>query len=379
MKTQIKKLMFRTLLVLCIVALLNSTVGAHSRNDERGSPDNARGRQLTVITRNMYLGTDFGPILGATSFPEFANAVAAAYIQVQQSNIPERAAAIAKEIDSTRPDLVGLQEASIWQTGPFGGPATTVTFDALQSLLDALAARGLHYAPVAIVTEFEAEAPSALGINIRFTDRDVVLARTDLNPSELRLSNIQAQHFTTNLMFITPILGPLTIPRGWISVDGKIRGKSFRFVTTHLESFHPGIQAVQASELVQGPCNTPLPVIIAGDLNTYSLSGNPAQNAGYQIILSSGFSDLWTLFHEGEPGNTWPLHLGDSSTSTTPTQRIDLVLFRGDVGPEEIELIGNRPSDRTPDGLWPSDHAGVVASFNLKGEPAEDGSDVPTR
>jgi endonuclease/exonuclease/phosphatase family metal-dependent hydrolase len=110
-------------------------------------------------------------------------------------------------------------------------------------------------------------------------------------------------------------------------------------------------------------------VIIAGDLNTDSLSGNPAQNAGYQIVLSSGFSDLWALLHESEPGNTWPLHFGDSSTSTTPTQRIDLVLFRGDVHTEEIELVGNAPSARTPDGLWASDHAGVVASFNLKLRP----------
>ena len=323
-------------------------------------------RPLVVITRNMYLGTDFGPILAAASFPEFANAVANAYVQVQQSNIPARAAAIAKEIESNSPDLVGLQEVSIWRTGPFGGPANTVTFDALQSLLDELAARGLHYAPVAIITEFEAEAPSALGINISFTDRDVVLARTDLNPSELILSNIQAEHFATNLMFITPILGPLTIPRGWISVDGKVRGKNFRFVNTHLESFHPGIQAVQASELMQGPCNTTLPVIVAGDLNTDSPSGDPAQNAGYQIILSSGFSDGWSLLHQGQPGYTWALHLGDSATSTAPTQRLDLVFFRGEVLAEEIQLIGNSPSDRTPDGLWPSDHAGLVALFDLK-------------
>jgi endonuclease/exonuclease/phosphatase family metal-dependent hydrolase len=330
------------------------------------SPAPTSDRPLVVITRNMYLGTDFGPILSAASFPEFANAVANAYLQVQQSNIPARAAAIAKEIESKSPDLVGLQEVSVWRTGPFGGPANTVTFDALQSLLDALAARGLHYAPVAIITEFEAEAPSALGINIRFTDRDVVLARTDLNPSELILSNIQAEHFATNLMFITPILGPLTIPRGWISVDGKVRGKNFRFVTTHLESFHPGIQAVQASELMQGPGNTTLPVIVAGDLNTDSPSGDPAQNAGYQIILSTGFSDVWSLLRQGDPGNTWALHLGDSATPTIPTQRLDLVFFRGDVLAEEIELIGNSPSDRTPDGLWPSDHAGLVASFNLK-------------
>ncbi|MGH9873810.1 MAG: endonuclease/exonuclease/phosphatase family protein [Pyrinomonadaceae bacterium] len=366
MKTHLMKLMLRTLLVLSLISLLNSTGLARFKDDEGGPRNNTHAPQLTVMTRNLYLGTDFGPILGATSFPEFANAVAAAYIQVEQSNIPERAAAIAREIDSAQPDLIGLQEASIWRTGPFGGPANTVTFDALQSLLDALAARGLNYAPVVIITEFEAEAPSALGINIRFTDRDVVLARTDLNESELQLSNVQAQHFTTNLMFINPILGPLTIPRGWISVDGEIRGKRFRFVTAHLESFHPGIQAVQASELILGPCNTELPVIIAGDLNTDSPSGDPAQNAGYQIISSSGFSDLWTLLGENEPGNTWPLHLGDSSTSTTPTQRIDLILFRGDVRPEDIKLIGKRLTPNTPGGIWPSDHAGVLASFKLK-------------
>ena len=224
------------------------------------------------MTRNMYLGADFDRVLAATSFPEFANEVAALYIHVQQSRIPERAAAVAREIEATQPQLIGLQEVSVWRTGPFGGPATTVTFDTLQSLLDALSARGLHYTPISILTEFEAEAPSALGINIRFTDRDVILARADLGASELVLSNIQAQRFTTNLMFMTPVLGPLTIPRGWISVDGKVRGKSFRFVTSHLESFHPGIQAVQASELIQAACNTTLPVIIAGDLTPTHLA-----------------------------------------------------------------------------------------------------------
>jgi endonuclease/exonuclease/phosphatase family metal-dependent hydrolase len=193
-----------------------------------------------------------------------------------------------------------------------------------------------------------------------------VIASADQSAVATFGSELRNEDLATNLMFITPILGPLTIPRGWISVDGKVRGKNFRFVTTHLESFHPGIQAVQASELMQGPCNTTLPVIVAGDLNTDSPSGDPAQNAGYQIILSTGFSDVWSLLRQGDPGNTWALHLGDSATSMIPTQRLDLVFFRGDVLAEGIELIGNSPSDRTPDGLWPSDHAGLVASFNLK-------------
>ena len=44
-------------------------------------------RRLTVVTRNMFIGADFGPILGATDFNSFLTAVANAYLHVQQSNI----------------------------------------------------------------------------------------------------------------------------------------------------------------------------------------------------------------------------------------------------------------------------------------------------
>ena len=121
---------------------------------------------------------------------------------------------------------------------------------------------------------------------------------------------------------------------------------------------------MQASELIQAACNTTLPVIIAGDLNTDSPSGNPTDNAGYQILRSSAFSDIWTSFHEGEAGNTWPLHVGDSLTATTPSQRIDIVFFRGAIDTEEVELVGDLPTS----GLWPSDHAVVVALFDLKSQ-----------
>ena len=347
------------LLVLCVAF---SPIQAGTRTSEGiGSV-----RPLTVMTRNMFIGTDFAPILGATSFDGFLVAVANAYLDVQQSNIPERAAAVADEIQAKQPHLIGLQEVSIWRTGPIGEPATTVTYDALQSLLDELAARGLSYTPVAILTEFEAQAPSALGITIGFTDRDVVLARSDLATSGLQLSNVQAQHFATNFSFTSPILGQLTVPRGWISVDGKIRGKEFRFVNAHLESFHPGVQAAQASELILGPANTEFPVVIAGDLNTESLSGDPAQNAGYQIIVGAGFQDAWTVSHPADSGFTWPLHLEDPFTSVAPFQRIDLVLFKGQLTVLSSELFGDTPADRTASGLWPSDHAGIVSAFDLK-------------
>jgi hypothetical protein len=42
-----------------------------------------------------------------------------------------------------------------------------------------------------------------------------------------------------------------------------------------------------------------------------------------------------------------------------------LILYRGGFSVRDIKLVGEKPSDRTPSGLWPSDHAGVVASLRL--------------
>jgi hypothetical protein len=42
-------------------------------------------------------------------------------------------------------------------------------------------------------------------------------------------------------------------------------------------------------------------------------------------------------------------------------QRIDLILTLGNVEGQNIALFGADPGTRTPDGLWPSDHAGVAA------------------
>src|SRR5262249_53670063 len=80
---------------------------------------------------------------------------------------------------------------------------------------------------------------SPLGFDVRLTDRDVLLARTDLRTSELKLTNVQARHFDTNLEFTSPVLGNLVIPQGWISVDARVRGKQFRLITTHLDGFSP--------------------------------------------------------------------------------------------------------------------------------------------
>lgn len=317
-------------------------------------------RTVKVMTQNMDEGTGFTPLLAATTPNQFLDAVTAVYQEVEASNIPERASAVAREIRAQQPDLIGLQEVALWQTG--SPSAMTVQFDSLQSLLDALKQQELHYTPVAIMNEFVLEGPSSSGFNVRVTDRDVLLARTGDDVPEL--SNIQQQHFSTNLT-VSALSGPVTIQRGWISVDAKIRGRSFRFVTTHLDAVDASVQMAQGKELLQVPGNTPLPTVFAGDFNS-AAAGDPNNTPTYGNLIQAGLVDTWEVAHPNDPGYTWPLHGEDPFTpSSTPTERIDLVLVHGGFGILNAQRIGNEITDLTLSGLWPSDHAGVAETLQL--------------
>src|SRR5262249_30306803 len=131
---------------------------------------------------------------------------------VLATDFQERAQALAVEIEAIQPDLIGLQEVALYRSqfpADFSPApnATTVELDFLQILLDALAARGLHYAPVAVSTTVALEAPrlTPLGLqDIQFTDREVILARTHPRGPDLHLSNITEGPFTTNVVVNGP-------------------------------------------------------------------------------------------------------------------------------------------------------------------------------
>ncbi|MFL6468026.1 MAG: endonuclease/exonuclease/phosphatase family protein [Pyrinomonadaceae bacterium] len=330
---------------------------------------NESERTIKVVTYNMYLGADFSDIFQAQSGAELVSEVAEAYSEMLAGNVPERAAAVADQIEASKPVLVGLQEVALWRTGPIFDPASaeTVTVDQLQLLLDALEARGLHYAPVAVQTNLDAELPAVFGpaaaLDIRFTDRVVILARTDLDVSRFKLQSVQTGTFETLLPVSSPTIGTITIPRGWASADVKLRGKEYRFITTHLESFYEPVQFGQAFELLQGPANTDKSVILTGDLN----SDAAASGASYQLIAANGFSDVWSITHPLDTGFTWPLSGELPSVILNPTQRLDLIMTRGTVTVSASDVLGEDPvADLTPSGFRPSDHAGLVANLVLQ-------------
>lgn len=348
----------RALLVLMVVVALTAMPIA---------PVHAGHRDADVMTYNLYLGGDLTPILTAQTFPEAVAAATGLYLQVVATDFHARAASIADEVERTSPSLIGLQEVSLWQTDtPADGPATPATevaFDFLQILLDALDDRGLDYTPVSVVKNFDGEAPTALGFDLRLTDRDVILARTDLRKSQLKLSNPQAETFESNLVFPSPVLGPIEILRGWNSVDVKVRGKKFRFINTHLEAFSPAAQVAQAQELLAGPADTRRPVVMAGDFNSAS---DGSTTPTYGILLGAGFTDAWSESHPGDPGFTCCQAANLDNATSQLDERIDLLLFRGGrFRAEGAEVVGEEQADRTPSGLWPSDHAGVFAKLGF--------------
>ena len=330
-----------------------------------------RDRTVTVMTRNLDAGSDFGYVLQAASDPsatqlQLLMAITNTFQEMIASDIPRRAQRIAVEVQARQPYLIGLQEVTTLRTGAAGMPADQVVVDGLQSLLDALAARGLHYAPLAVQTNAVVDLPAfdATGnlITVGFTDSDAVLARTDLAVSELKILGVDMQHFNVVLPFT---VAGQTIPflRGWISLDAKVRGRNYKFVTTHLETFSPDIQAEQTSELLAGPLNSELPVVLAGDLNSDANQPSWANGPAFEILVAAGFHDVWSALRRPNPGLTWPLFAEDPNGPAIPRQRIDFVLTRGDsLKAKTIVRTGLSPSAK---GVWGSDHTGVFGVFAL--------------
>lgn len=320
---------------------------------------------IKVMTYNVDEGTDFQEVLGAQTFPDFLAAVQLTLSNVIATNPPLRMQGIAHQIAITQPDLVGLQEVTTWRVGPGPNP-TPVLFDMLQELLSALAAQGQHYTPVVVIHEFDLQAPLPDLITfVEAADSDVILARADKD--DLQLSNVQSSHFST-LLTLPTFIGPFTILQGWGSVDVSLHEQSLRFIVTHLATFISQIpstvlvQEAQAAELVSGPANTALPVVISGDFNADADNPSDPTFATYQEMIGFGFGDAWRATHPSEPGFTWGQLPDLSNVISLLSQRIDFVFFRGQIHALNSKLAGDETHDRI-DGLWPSDHAGVRATL----------------
>jgi hypothetical protein len=364
----------------------------HPGHGHPGHPgDNGRGKQVDVMTRNLYLGADLAPAIGAPSLEAFVAATGQILREVSANDFPTRAKGLANEILTQKPDLVGLQEVALWRTGPpslapvlSGEPtATTVRYDYLQLLLEQLNKGPDRYEVVVTQNEFDLEAPgdengvagdgpAAQGIpnaeiNGRLTMRDVILKRRGAG---VETSNPQSGNFKT--LLAVPILGkPLTIKRGWTATDAKVRGShSFRFVNTHLEAFDPAalvpsIRSLQAGELVApgGPATGTLPVVLLGDLNSDDDTVEPGDQQAYNALVNAGFVERSTNVPLGCCLKSSLLTEGAGGSVADFDHQVDHVLTND---PSDITLRSSTVTGLLPvNGFWSSDHAGLFSSLRF--------------
>jgi Endonuclease/Exonuclease/phosphatase family len=260
------------------------------------------------MTWNLYFGFDERPLFLATP-DQIPTEVSKAWAAVKKTDFRVRARAIVKHIRSSEPDLIGLQEAAHYDLleGDFSTLPPTVTgvaesIDFVDILLDELHDAGLSYRVASVNLDTDVTLPDAEGTAVRLLDRDVILVRHDRprgQPS-LHVSNPQAGTYAylLPLCFVPdPVTGDcllgIDVKRGWASVDVRVAGEEFRFVTTHLEDATPldppelqGLQFLQAAELASLIGASDRPVILTGDFNSdgsatppWPASGRPTTRA----------------------------------------------------------------------------------------------------
>ena len=264
---------------------------------------------IRVMTQNLYIGADVTRIIDTPDVNQIPLLVHQAFAQVAASDFASRAQAFAEQVKDARPDVIGLQEVSlirIQEQSDFfqGNPqlATQVRADYLQTVLDALEEKGLHYKVAGVVTDIDQELPAYGDLNgtgtpslydLRLTDRDVILVR-----SRVDVSNVTPHNYTYNIYYTTPA-GDITYTRGAIAVDADIRGETYRLVNTHLEVRYSDdvaiIQALQMQELLGLLAGETHPVVLMGDMNSSSgdtrdtLAGLPTP---YQQAQPAGIFNL---------------------------------------------------------------------------------------
>jgi endonuclease/exonuclease/phosphatase family metal-dependent hydrolase len=107
-----------------------------------------------------------------------------------------------------------------------------------------------------------------------------------------------------------------------------------------------------------------LPPILVGDLNAESDSREIRFLCGGLALEGrrASFRDAWRVAGDGQPGLTWDNRNRFAAYAGEPDRRIDYIL----VGPGRGTIDAVRLAmNRARDGVFPSDHFGVVADVRL--------------
>ncbi len=319
------------------------------------------------MTRNLYLGTDFTDLAFETDPAQIPIIAGELWGKVQASDFPSRAKLIAAEIVATAPDLVGMQEVTLYRrqmpgdtlTGMVTPNATEVVIDFLALVMAEIDALGGGYRVAGEASNADTELPvdaAGQSFDLRVTDRDVILARDGVDTSSFVVTP-----FTTNTTFMAGGAAgfPVVLQRSASRVDAVVGEAQFTFGNAHLEiSSLLATQKAQAQEMVD-TFTAITPFVLVGDFNS-------APGKSSYPIITTTFKDA----HPAVNGSAGGFTCCQASDLRNPTsqanERIDDVLTRGRFRVTDVHVTGSDPATgRTPGGLWASDHFGTAATLEL--------------
>lgn len=150
-------------------------------------------------------------------------------------------------------------------------------------------------------------------------------------------------------------------------------GQSVPFFTTHLTSAIDASavrcrQVRALAEFVKGHrSGTSFPPVITGDFNAWPDSDEVRQFGGYKTapaVPGQVFLDAWEYADPAQPSATWNAANPYVAAGFEPSARIDYIHV-GPPGPAGLGSVSSvcRVGDGPVDGIWPSDHAAVLADL----------------
>ena len=368
-------------------------------------PATAANPTLTVMSRNLYLGADVGVALEL--IPDMPAAAQFMWDQVKATDFSKRSALFVEEINRENPDVIGLQEATIWYCKAHFWSGKTEVFNFTKELLDALDGRyviaehegtqafnpGYSIGPIPFLTTVNdpdtfqplfGSDKAACGFQIG----DALLVKTDRAADVLAVGNTEFEA----IYKVVPTI--MEIRRGYTWADIRIGSTVTRFVTTHLESLFGENEiptaALQATQLINDLSKTKAPVIVMGDFNSDprdprgvdapNPGGQPTANEkckvgatecnAYKLMRDAGFIDSGP--DASDPAAfTWGMNALLSAPDSKRvesarkmgnnfgfTDRLDYIFFKNGVEVITSRVIGTQPP-------YASDHAGVVSELEI--------------
>jgi len=351
----------------------------------------AADTQVTVLSRNLYLGADVG--IALKLIPDFPAAAQFMWNQVKANDFSKRAPKLAQEAISNNADVIGIQEATTWYCKKNAWSKKVEVLNFTKQFLAATKAQGSEY----VLAKFDGKEAFNPGYSIAavpfltmvndpstfqplfgqdkaacgFVIGDALAIKKVLADKVLKVGTTEY----VDTYSIVPTL--MTIYRGYTWADINIGNQPVRFITTHLESIWDEGKvpnaAKQATQLVKDLKGTTMPVVVIGDFNSDPRDPRPtgAPNPGDQPTASDACptkkhncSAYWTMrdagFTEADPDPLLPENYswGMSALLAGPdgmrfdaakkmgnengfSDRLDYIFLKNGIKPATSKIIGN--------------------------------------